>query len=139
MHAPPSAHDRWPLELAHWLTQHDVAFCVVAGNHDRISEQQLPSALVGRVEWHAAHLDIGPFRLCHEPEPDPNRYVLAGHLHPTRRIVTQGDRLRAPAFWFRRQYGVLPAFGSFTGGMNIKPARDDRVFIAGPGAVAEVR
>lgn len=139
MHAPPRPGDTWPQQLAHWLGQcPELAFTVVAGNHDRVASARLPAGLDTRIDWHAAHLDEGPFRFAHEPESAPGRFVLAGHLHPTRRLVLAGDRLRAPAFWFRSDSAVLPAFGGFTGGMNIQPADGDRVFVTGPGAVVEV-
>ena len=98
----------------------------------------LPAGLGERIDWHDDTLDEGPFRFAHEPESATGRYTIAGHLHPTRRLVLAGDRVRAPAFWFRADSAVLPAFGGFTGGMNISPAAGDRVFVTGPGAVVEV-
>ncbi|MEO0346710.1 MAG: ligase-associated DNA damage response endonuclease PdeM [Pseudomonadota bacterium] len=139
MHAPPRPGDDWPQQLADWLRAFpDLDFVVVAGNHDRVAASALPAGLDARIDWHDDHLDEGPFRFAHEPEAAAGRYVLAGHLHPTRRLVMGADRMRAPAFWFRGDWGVLPAYGGFTGGMNIKPERGDRVFVTGPGAVVEV-
>ncbi|MEM7611088.1 MAG: ligase-associated DNA damage response endonuclease PdeM [Pseudomonadota bacterium] len=139
MHAPPVAADDWPERVAQFLLANPtVQMAVVAGNHDRVQREHLPASLGQLIDWYTGPVDIGPFRLDHEPDSVAGRFVIAGHLHPTRRLVLGADRLRAPAFWFRRQYAVLPAFGSFTGGHNIRPSGDDRVFVAGPDSVIEV-
>ena len=139
MHAPPLATDHWPQGLANWLAKHaQLSFSVVAGNHDRISAEQLPAALAGRIDWYPADRRVGAIVLAHEPEPLADSYVLAGHLHPTLRLTSGVDRVRSPVFWFRQDYAVLPAFGSFTGGHNIRPGRGDRVFMTGPDSVVEI-
>ena len=139
MHAPPRPADDWPRQLSDWLAARPaLAMAVVAGNHDRVQAAALPAGLGARIDWHAEGLDEGPFRFEHEPGSVPGRYTVAGHLHPTRRLVMAGDRMRAPAFWFRDDHAVLPAFGNFTGGMNIDPAPGDRVYVTGPGAVIDV-
>jgi metallophosphoesterase superfamily enzyme len=64
---------------------------------------------------------------------------LVGLPHPVVRLYGRGrDRLTTPVFWFRQDYAVLPAFGSFTGGYRITPQRDDRVYAVVPEAVIEV-
>ena len=139
MHAPPRDEDDWPALLAAWLAAHPrLELEVVAGNHDRVRADALPAGLAARIGWHADAVDEGPFRLDHEPGSAPGRYTIAGHLHPTRRLVVGADRVRAPAFWLRPDSAVLPAFGTFTGGVNIRPAAGDRVFVTGPDAVVEV-
>lgn len=139
MHAPPSPADRWPLALSQWLqAHHQLQLLIVAGNHDRVQATDLPQGLGDRLTWHASSLDEGPFRLDHEPNDVPGCYVLAGHIHPTYWLRAGADRLRAPAFWFRDGYAVLPAFGTFTGGYNIKPSNGERVWVTGADAVMEV-
>ena len=139
MHAPPQPGDAWPTLFAHWLQQHAaLQVIVVAGNHDRVHADALPVNLADRLDWRASHVDDGPFRFDHEPGSAPGQYVLAGHIHPTCALRVGSDRLRAPAFWFREDHAVLPAFGSFTGGYNIQSAAGERIFVAGPGAVVEV-
>lgn len=139
MHAPPAAGDHWPAVLGDWLARHAaLEFVVVAGNHDRVTLASVSAALASRVTWFPdAHVD-GPFVYRHEPAADPRGFVLAGHLHPMRRLRLGNDSIRAPAFWFRDDHAVLPAFGSFLGGVNIRPSGGDRVFVAGPDAVIDV-
>jgi uncharacterized protein len=103
--------------LAHfpaWLAEHKaLAVEAVIGNHDRHAV-----GLDFGIQWHT-HLDLGPFRLVHEPVPVAGRHVLAGHVHPAMQLTVAGDRLRAPIFWLREQVSVLPSFGAFTGGWNV--------------------
>lgn len=139
MHAPPGPTALWPPLLASWLAERrSVHVHVVAGNHDRVVATDLPCGLGHRIDWHENALAVSPFVLDHEPGPRAEGYALAGHLHPVFRLQAGRDRTRAPAFWFRQDHAVLPAFGSFTGGMNIKPDSGERLFIAGPGSVIEV-
>ncbi|MEL6367448.1 MAG: ligase-associated DNA damage response endonuclease PdeM [Pseudomonadota bacterium] len=139
MHAPPRQRDVWPQALADWLRQFpQVEVSVIAGNHDRVTIDALPESLSTRLMWHAEPVKRGPFVLDHEPEERADGYVLAGHLHPVFRLQVGRDRARAPVFWFRERYAVLPAFGSFTGGMNIKLTRGERIYMTGPDSVIEV-
>jgi DNA ligase-associated metallophosphoesterase len=123
--------------LAHWRGRHaDVDLVLVRGNHDAHAGDP-PSGLRIRVvaePWTEAGL-----ALCHHPDPQHDRYALAGHLHPC--TVLRGranDRARLPCFWFRARVGVLPAFGAFTGMAPIAADHDDRVFVAAGDRVVEV-
>ena len=114
----------------------ELAIHLVRGNHDRRSGD--PPA-----DWHfacdAEPVGVGPFAGRHYPDPTPGLYTLAGHLHPGVTLVGAGrQRLRLPCFWFGPAVGVLPAFGSFTGLADVRPARGDRVFVAAEGEVVRV-
>lgn len=131
-HAPPGASDRWLDAIAVWLDGVDAAVSIVAGNHDRpVTRQRLDA----RLRWYPEDRLEAPFVLQHAPRPDGRGYGLGGHLHPAVRLRSGGDRLRLPVFWFRADHAVLPAFGSFTGGQNIRPNPGERLFAVGPDAV----
>jgi DNA ligase-associated metallophosphoesterase len=101
-----------------WRARHPgLRVVLVEGNHDRHAGA-LPQTL--RVEYVREPWVIGPWALCHHPQRVEDVYVLAGHLHPVYRISTRTDSVRVPCFRFGLDCGVLPAFGSFTGG-----ARDE--------------
>ncbi len=121
--------------VAAWRTGHDVEMVLVRGNHDRHLDA-LPAAW--RMELLEPHLDAGPFRFAHHPEPARGHYVWAGHLHPTVRLSTGADRLRLPCFHLGTDVGVLPAFSAFTGGMDIRPAAGERLFAIAGDSVVEV-
>lgn len=84
----------------------------ITGNHDR----EIPSSLGGAV---AAELTIGGLSLRHEPSPDGPPGEVAGHLHPAARVRLHGTGLRGPCFVGSAHRLLLPAFGAFTGGLNV--------------------
>lgn len=108
---------------------------VVLGNHDR----RLDPTLYDGIDWHE-DLREGEFLFVHEPTQCDAAYVLCGHIHPVLRLTAgKGDAMRMPVFWFQEGVGTLPAFGSMTGGFNIKPATQDRLYLIGPDAVVPMQ
>jgi uncharacterized protein len=121
--------------VAAWRAGHDVELVLVRGNHDRHLDV-LPAAW--RMRLVESHLDEGPFRFAHHPEPAPGRYVCAGHLHPTARLDSGADRLRLPCFHLGPHVGVLPAFSAFTGGLDMRAGAGERVFVVAGEDVVEM-
>lgn len=111
-----------------------IPFTLVAGNHD-LKIRKIPKDIV-----QAAHLDIAGLRIVHKPEDAAGGMVnLCGHIHPVLRIRDgRNTSLRLPCFHLSGNVLTLPAFGSFTGGHIVKPAKDDRFFVTHNGAVIEV-
>ncbi|UAW98487.1 ligase-associated DNA damage response endonuclease PdeM [Halopseudomonas nanhaiensis] len=121
-HHRPAAGEPFFDHFDAWQARHrQLTMEAVVGNHDRhVRGLSLP------IDWHPL-LDIGPFRLCHEPEAVKGRHVIAGHIHPAYALAAGGDRLRAPVFWMRPGVTVLPSFGALTGGWNVPEHRDSRM------------
>jgi DNA ligase-associated metallophosphoesterase len=116
----------------------DIHFELIAGNHDILSPHQYEKF---QVKVHAEPYPMGPFLLSHHPmESVPeDRYNLAGHIHPGIRLSGLGrQRLRLPCFWFGKEQGLLPAFGSLTGTAPIEALAEDQVFVVTDEAVIEV-
>jgi DNA ligase-associated metallophosphoesterase len=135
-----SAEGRAPRTLerfASWREQRkSVALTVVRGNHDKKAGD--PPA-----EWNMTCVEageaLGPFVLNHEPGPSRRGYALAGHIHPAVRLTASGEAsLRLPCFWFAARYGVLPAFGAFTGSAVVRPRAGDQVFVIAEREVLQV-
>lgn len=111
---------------------------LIPGNHDRRAHD---CAGLG-VRVLGPELEIGGLRLTHEP-PEADEQVgptLCGHLHP---VVSVGPsrtpgRVRSACFWFARGVGILPAFGSFTGGCAMAIEVGHAVFAAGDRVVIPV-
>ena len=109
----PDASLRLPAEdrarLAALVARHDWIWLV--GNHD----PRPPAGLGGRsaTEWEVAGTT---FR--HIPAGAPDRFEIAGHLHPTARVTVRGRRLARPCFVHDERCMILPAFGSYTGGLD---------------------
>ncbi len=115
-----------------------IEITAIRGNHDRHVER-LPAAW--QIEWVTGSLHQPPFVFAHEPDADPRGLVLAGHIHPVLLLKTRRDSARLPVFWFRHEQriGVLPSFGSFTGGYPVQPAAADAVIAVTPDGVVPIQ
>jgi DNA ligase-associated metallophosphoesterase len=137
-HGLPHANE--PSLQAFWVfrRRHEtLEIIVVQGNHDRYVRRL---DLHDSVQWVDESLAEEPFVFCHEPGCDARGYVLAGHLHPVVKLVGPArDRLRIAVFWFRNDYAVLPAFGSFTGGFQVQPSPQDALYGVGPDMVVALK
>jgi DNA ligase-associated metallophosphoesterase len=122
--------------LAAWHARRpDLEQLLVRGNHDRHAGDPPPELGVRCVD---APLVEPPFALAHHPDPTPEGYVLAGHLHPGVRLTGPGrQRERLPCFWIGGAVMVLPAFGDFTGLLDVAPAAGDRVGVIAGDRVVE--
>lgn len=136
-HARPDPAEPFPARLAEWLAgRPGLAMAAVPGNHDRHGGA---GTLAGLVEWLPEGHREPPFVFRHEPVADPAGYVLAGHLHPVVKLRgPAGDRLRLPVLWLSARYGILPSFGTFTGGHPVAPGPGDRAWAFAPDAVVEL-
>jgi DNA ligase-associated metallophosphoesterase len=130
LHAPQS-HAATTLGALHeWRGKHaSLTITLIRGNHDRRAGDP-PASLC--IDVAAEPSLLGPFALQHEPQPHSNRLVLAGHLHPTFQLSGRGRQsLRLPCFCVDAAMMLLPAFGAFTGGMNIARVAGRRIFVVG--------
>lgn len=85
----------------------------VLGNHDPTP----PAGLGGRT---ADAVELAGVVLRHRPEADPQGPEVAGHLHPKASVSVRGHRLSRPCFVGDRRRLVLPAFGAYTGGLDVR-------------------
>ncbi len=92
--------------------------CFVEGNHDR--DLALPECLCFEDERTIANI---VFR--HEPEATSAPQVV-GHFHPALSLGLRGHRLRGKCFAVNGRMLIMPAFGSYTGGLSLR----DPVFAA---------
>ena len=134
LHAPES-HATGTLEaLEAWRARHaELSITLIRGNHDKRAGD--PPAYLN-IQVVPEPLLMGPFALQHEPDSHATHHVLAGHVHPAYRLFGRGrQRLRLPCFYLQSHVSLLPAFGAFTGGMNIDRAENAEVYVVGDGAV----
>lgn len=89
----------------------------IAGNHDPLP----PVGLGGIV---ATHVGLGPLSFRHQPTGILGE--IAGHLHPYARVPTRGRSISRRCFAADGERIVMPAFGAYAGGLNIR----DRAFAA---------
>ncbi|WP_292072015.1 ligase-associated DNA damage response endonuclease PdeM [Brevundimonas sp. UBA7534] len=110
------------------------------GNHDREAlarDAEATGRLPGRI---VGDLSLGRLRLVHEPEAlssDDDRHgEVAGHLHPCARVAAYGRGVRRACFITDGSRLILPAFGAFTGGLNVRDAAIAGLFASPPMAAA---
>jgi len=82
------------------------------GNHD----EEGPSALPGEVIDEAT---LQGLTLRHEPQAGLQPGEVAGHLHPAARVSSGRGSVRRRCFVTDGARLILPAFGAFTGGLNV--------------------
>jgi DNA ligase-associated metallophosphoesterase len=105
----------------------NIEFILVMGNHDIMSESAYQ--MLGLTVVDDYFLDN--LWLTHEPQTiyKPDFYNLAGHIHPGVRLKGKGKQgLTLPCFYFHEYYGVLPAFGYFTGKAILKMDKKSTIF-----------
>lgn len=103
-----------------------ISFELVLGNHDVLPTENYEQIGFKLVE----SLLEEPFLLTHEPlQEESDYYNLAGHIHPGVTLRGKGKQThRLACFYFGKNGGILPAFGSFTGLANVATKKSDVVF-----------
>ncbi|MFY9696204.1 MAG: ligase-associated DNA damage response endonuclease PdeM [Xanthobacteraceae bacterium] len=97
----------------------------IAGNHD----PDRYDAIGGRF---ADILALGPLTFRHQPLPQPSDGEIAGHLHPVARVARRGRAVSRRCFAGDARRLVMPAFGAYAGGLNIR----DRAIVSVFGALS---
>lgn len=97
----------------------------IAGNHD-------PEPALGIGGRFAATLAVGSLTFRHEPSRQPSDGEIAGHLHPLARIARRGRAVSRRCFASDGRRLVMPAFGAYAGGLNVR----DRAIAAVFGSLA---
>ena len=106
----------------------------IEGNHD-----PGPMGLGGT---HRAEVQIGPLVFRHIAQPDAQGEV-SGHYHPKARIPARGRLISRPCFLLDARRLILPAYGTYTGGLcttsgalSTLMASDARAILTGKRAIA---
>ena len=100
----------------------------VEGNHDG----KAPETLGGAVR---DVLQLGALVLRHHPTNDAAPGEIAGHLHPCAKVAGRGASVRKRCFALGADRLVMPAFGAFTGGLNVCDAAFAPIFPDGAAAL----
>jgi DNA ligase-associated metallophosphoesterase len=85
----------------------------IAGNHD-------PDPADGMGGNFAGELALGPLTFRHEPSRDASDGEICGHLHPVARIARRGRAVSRRCFASDARRLVMPAFGAYAGGLNVR-------------------
>ncbi|ESQ79001.1 ligase-associated DNA damage response endonuclease PdeM [Asticcacaulis sp. YBE204] len=143
--APYDTHDTL-LRLESLIRKYSPQTLILLGDsfHDRGAWQRLEAATrdhllglcngVGSCLWVEGNHDVGLVRddrltfideavidgiaFRHEPVPSGGPQII-GHFHPKLGVHVRGHRLSGKCFAVNAHMMILPAFGSFTGGLNL--------------------
>ena len=103
------------------------------GNHDLKALAGALDILTGRI---VTTLQVGRLTLIHEPQPGEQPGEVAGHLHPAARVSAHGRGVRRPCFVTDGRRLLMPAFGAFTGGLDVRDPAVAGLFETPPMAAA---
>ncbi|MDX1742427.1 MAG: metallophosphoesterase, partial [Ruegeria sp.] len=81
----------------------------IEGNHDH-----------GPIDLGGTHLseyEVGPLTFRHIAHPGAQAEV-SGHYHPKARLRARGRSITRPAFLMDQARLILPAYGTYTGGLH---------------------
>ncbi len=96
----------------------------VLGNHD-------PAPPAGCAGEAVATFSAGPFVFRHEAEPGAPPGEIVGHHHPKAAIPTRGTTVARPCFVTDTRRVMMPAFGAYTGGLDVRDPAIARLFPRG--------
>jgi uncharacterized protein len=91
----------------------------IAGNHDPDPAENIGGRFADIVT-------LGALTLRHEPSAQQSDGEIAGHLHPQARVSRRGRAVARRCFASDGRRLVMPAFGAYAGGLNVR----DRAFVA---------
>jgi len=91
----------------------------IAGNHDPDPADGIGGSFGGA-------LAVGPLIFRHEPTGAEGE--IAGHLHPVARVSTRGGSVSRRCFASDGTRLVMPAFGAYAGGLNVRHRAFAEVF-----------
>ena len=102
-----------PEEERLWITKLQAGrrWIWIEGNHD-----PGPVDLGGS---HLAELPLPPLTFRHIARPGSSGEV-SGHYHPKVKLATRGRGISRPAFVFDSDRLILPAYGTYTGGLDTR-------------------
>jgi len=97
----------------------------VIGNHDADGPQALPGET-------AQEISLAGLIFRHEPREGLSPGEAAGHLHPAAKVRAPRGTVRRRCFVTDGERIVLPAFGAYAGGLNVRDAAFAGLFARPP-------
>ena len=112
----------------------EVQLVWIVGNHDAEGPKALPGQVIDDLAY-------GALMLRHEPSLGLAFGEVAGHLHPCAKVAGKGANVRRRCFITDGERLILPAFGAYAGGLNVRDAAFAGLFARPPlaGALGPTR
>lgn len=108
---------------------HYIEMLIVIGNHDILPVSMF---LEADLEVFINDFEEQDFVFTHHPkeEPDPAKFVFAGHVHPVFTAHGKGRQsFKLPCFVVDKNQAILPSFGVFTGGFQMDLVGERKIYI----------
>jgi DNA ligase-associated metallophosphoesterase len=119
----------WEL-FAKWRSKyHSVEMTIVLGNHDILPQRLFDE---NKITVYADAYRESQFLFAHHPGTkfENDIYIFCGHIHPVFCLRAKGRQsIKLPCFVFDEMQAVLPSFGVFTGGYEMKVQEKRRIFM----------
>jgi uncharacterized protein len=96
----------------------------ITGNHD----PDIPTSIAANC---TPELSFAGLHFTHIPQTGITEAQISGHLHPVVTVSGRGRTLRRRCFLSDGTRMILPAFGAYTGGLNVKDKAFDGLFETG--------
>ncbi|CAG5007645.1 hypothetical protein DYBT9275_04094 [Dyadobacter sp. CECT 9275] len=113
-----------------WRAEHHyIEMIIVVGNHDILP---LSMFLETDLQVYKSDYEEDNFVFTHHPklEPDPGKFVFAGHVHPVFKTYGKGRQsLRLPCFVVDPHQAIVPSFGVFTGGFGVEMTAERQIYL----------
>jgi len=106
----------------------EVQLVWIVGNHDAEGPKALPGQVIDDLAY-------GALMLRHEPSLGLAFGEVAGHLHPCAKVAGKGANVRRRCFITDGERLILPAFGAYAGGLNVRDAAFSGMFVRAPLAI----
>jgi uncharacterized protein len=106
-----AAFEEMEVEDHNWLT------CLMAGRKWIWIEGNHDPGPVDIGGTHVGSFRAGPLTFRHIADPDEMGEV-SGHFHPKSRLIAKGRSISRPCFLIDERRIILPAYGSYTGGLR---------------------
>jgi len=127
----------WKL-FAEWRNKYNtIEMSIVLGNHDILPQQLFDETKIIVFE---DEYRIGNFVFTHHPKEKliANSYIFCGHVHPVFCFRAKAKQsLKLPCFIVDEYQAILPSFGVFTGGYEMKRQPSRRIFVVASNEVHE--
>ena len=130
--------EEWRM-FTQWRKTHDnVRMDVVAGSDSSTYSHYRNNS----INVTSNELTVTPFTFCNHPQETISfeKYFIAGHIHPVFNVQgLHSDSTHLPCFCFGRAQAILPGFGNYTGGSEIRRKSGDQIYLVVDNSVVEVK
>jgi DNA ligase-associated metallophosphoesterase len=119
----------WDL-FAEWRSKHhSVEMIIVLGNHDVLPQRCFDEV---QIKVYDEEYIEGQFLFAHHPKESFNKhqFVFCGHIHPIYYLKSKGrSRIKLSCFVHDNYQIILPSFGVFTGGYEMKAEHGREIYL----------